>query len=176
VLADLLKAFREQDFPEIRRPIRQVLVNPTISELLEWEQRPALQYACDIETKGKMIDMIGFSRSPSEAIIIPFLTDDLANPHYWSTLGQELAAWQVAQRLLESSVPKIFQNGLYDLQYIARMGIRPRACTEDTMLLHHSLYPEMQKGLGFLGSIYTNEASWKLMRHSKAEESLKRDE
>lgn len=176
VLADLLKAAREQDFPEIRRPSRQVLVNPTLDELLEWERRPALQYACDIETKGRMIEMIGFSRSPSEAIIIPFMTEDLANPHYWPDLRSELSAWAVTKRLLESSTPKIFQNGLYDLQYIARMGIRPQACTEDTMLFHHSLYPEMQKGLGFLGSIYTNEASWKLMRHSKAEEMLKRDE
>jgi hypothetical protein len=43
------------------------------------------------------------------------------------------------------------------------MGLRPANVAEDTMLLHHSLFPELPKGLGFLGSIYTNEASWKLM-------------
>jgi hypothetical protein len=42
------------------------------------------------------------------------------------------------------------------------------------MLLHHALYPEMQKGLGFLGSIYSNEPAWKLLR-GKAEE-LKKDD
>ena len=42
------------------------------------------------------------------------------------------------------------------------------------MLLHHSLFPELQKGLGFLGSIYTNEASWKLMRGQ--DDSNKKDE
>jgi len=66
-----------------------------------------------------------------------------------------------------------YQNGLYDLQYILRMGLRPANCQADTMLLHHSLFPELQKGLGFLGSIYTNEASWKLMRE---QDSNKRDE
>ncbi len=36
--------------------------------------------------------------------------------------------------------------------------------TDDTMLLHHALQPEMEKGLSFLGTIYTSEASWKMMR------------
>jgi hypothetical protein len=40
------------------------------------------------------------------------------------------------------------------------------------MLLHHALQPESEKGLGFLGSVYTNEASWKLMRTS----TIKRDQ
>lgn len=178
-LADLLKAEREHSFAEIVRPTRHVLVNPTLAELREWVTRPALQYGCDIETAGKMIEMIGFSRSPSEAVIIPFIAQTKSwphYPHYWATQDEEREAWEIAKMLLESTVPKIFQNGLYDLQYIVRMGINPKACNEDTMLLHHSLYPEMQKGLAFLGSVYTNEASWKLMRHKTAEEQLKRDE
>jgi hypothetical protein len=32
------------------------------------------------------------------------------------------------------------------------------------MLLHHSMQPELEKGLGFLGSVYTDEPSWKFMR------------
>jgi DNA polymerase I-like protein with 3'-5' exonuclease and polymerase domains len=77
--------------------------------------------------------------------------------------------------LLESPVTKVFQNGLYDLQYIYQMGIRPRNCTEDTMLMHHALYPEMKKGLEFLGSVYTNEASWKLMRKHTNQDQIKAD-
>jgi hypothetical protein len=46
--------------------------------------------------------------------------------------------------------------------------------TADTMLLHHAMYPELPKSLGFLGSIYTNESAWKLMRQDS--EELKRDE
>ena len=32
------------------------------------------------------------------------------------------------------------------------------------MLVHHALYPELNKGLGFLGSIYMNEPAWKHLR------------
>ena len=42
------------------------------------------------------------------------------------------------------------------------------------MLLHHALYPEMLKGLGFLGSIYSEEIAWKSMRTKG--DNLKRDE
>jgi hypothetical protein len=33
------------------------------------------------------------------------------------------------------------------------------------MLLHHALQPESLKGLGFLGSVYTDEGNWKQMRN-----------
>jgi len=42
------------------------------------------------------------------------------------------------------------------------------------MHAQHSLQPEMEKGLGFLGSIYTNEGAWKNLtsfsKSTKAEE------
>jgi DNA polymerase I-like protein with 3'-5' exonuclease and polymerase domains len=81
----------------------------------------------------------------------------------------------LVEALLASAIPKVFQNGVYDLQYLLRMGLTVNNCAHDTMLLHHSLFPEMKKGLGFLASIYSSEASWKLMRHEKAD-TVKRDE
>jgi hypothetical protein len=44
------------------------------------------------------------------------------------------------------------------------------------MLMHHAYQPEMEKGLGFMGSVYTNEGSWKLMRRHRKDETTKRDE
>ena len=44
------------------------------------------------------------------------------------------------------------------------MGITVPHAGEDTMLLHHSLQTEMEKGLGFFGATYTDEPSWKFMR------------
>ncbi len=55
-----------------------------------------------------------------------------------------------------------------------RAGLRPTMCDHDSMLLHHALYPEMLKGLGFLGSIYANDIAWKSMRTKG--NNLKRDE
>jgi len=173
VLADLMKAHRDSGFPEIRRPERYVIVNPDLAQIAEWAQRPATHYAVDIETCARQITMIGFARSRADAIVIPFWGQERGQSHYWQTPEMEVQAWKLVNSLLESEKRKIFQNGLFDLQYILKMGLKPKNCIEDTMLLHHSLFPEMPKGLGFLGSVYTVESPWKLMRHS---ESMKADE
>jgi hypothetical protein len=71
---------------------------------------------------------------------------------------------------------KTFQNGLYDISFLWRSyGLRVRNPEHDTMLLHHALQPESPKGLDFLGSVYTEEASWKLMR-PRGKQTIKRDE
>lgn len=175
VLADLMKAQRERSFPEIIRPERTVLISPTLAEIWAWVKetlaRPPRWLSCDIETGQRRIEMVGFSRSRSDSIVIPFANPDGSS--YWPEASQEVEAWNAVRTLLESPIPKLGQNFLYDLQYLTRMGIRPWNCADDTMLLSHALYPEMPKGLGFLGSIHTGEASWKLMnRHV----STKKDE
>lgn len=179
VVTDLIKAERESHWPEIRRPERQVLISPTLEQLEAWTSdclsNPPPFLASDTETGAGQIKCIGFARSRSDAIVIPFV--DLAHGgSYWPLEWQELAAWKCVQRLLESPIPKVFQNGMYDYQYILKTPIRPRNLLHDTMLLHHSLFPELQKGLGFLGSIYSNEASWKLMARKRKDDELKRDE
>lgn len=176
-VADLIKvALREGQFGEVRRPERRVLINPTIQDVREWLKHPTYSYGVDLETKNKSIEMVGLARSRSEAIVIPLLDKSKPDFSYWSAQDEQ-EIWSLLRwRLEDPSIIKVFQNGLYDLQYfIRRSPVRPRNCSEDTMLLHHSLFPEMQKGLGFLGSLYTNEASWKLWHGAESEE-LKRDE
>lgn len=176
-IADLMKvSSREGKFPEIQRPQRSVLINPTISEVREWLHRPAWRYGVDTETRARMIEMVQLARSPQDAIAIPLIDKSKPGASYWSETD-EREIWSLLRwRLEDPEIVKVFQNGLYDLQYFIRGSpIRPRNCSEDTMLLHHSMFPESQKGLGFLGSIYTNEASWKLWR-GKNQEELKRDE
>lgn len=176
LLADLLKARKERSSAEISRLARSIIVSPSIEEVETWTQttlKSAKLLAPDIETMNGQIRCIGFARSASEALVVPFVRE-LRGGSYWESESHELRAWHSVRTLLESPIPKVGQNFLFDLQYLSRMGIRPRACQHDTMLLHHVLYPEMQKGLGFLGSVYTNESSWKLLR--KHGEELKRDE
>lgn len=129
----------------------------------------------DIETKLKSITCLSFAPNPSESFVIPFYDERKIGNSYWQTLGEEVEWWRFVEEVLSSHIPKVFQNGMYDLQYLARMGLRIRACREDTMILHHAKFPELQKSLGFLGSIYTNEASWKLLR-PRGEDSTKRDD
>ena len=120
--------------------------------------------------------MIGFARSRSEALVVPFVRDD--GTSYWPTESDELTARHFCNSLLSSRIRKVTQNGLYDIQYMLDEGFELRGFDEDTMLLHHSLYPEMLKGLGFLGSIYSSEPAWKLMRGKNVNdtEEFKRDE
>jgi hypothetical protein len=178
VVADLIKAWREAQFPGLVRPRRRVLINPTLAEIIAWVDqmltRPPPFLSCDIETKGRQITCIGFAASRSDALVIPFVNLGVPGGSHWG-LAEERLVWGQVRRLLESPIQKLFQNGMYDLQYILRMGFRPTQCEHDTMLFHHSLFPELQKGLGFLGSIYTNEASWKLMRRFTPD-TEKRDE
>jgi Uracil DNA glycosylase superfamily len=178
-VADIIKAAREAEYPEIIRPERQVLINPTMHDLVSWRDwlldRPPELLSVDIETHGKQISCIGFAWSPSAAIVVPFLDNSKTPPHYWPTKEDEVSVWLIVRSVLESKIPKLFQNGVYDLQYIFRWGMRPQNIAEDTMLLHHSLYPEMRKGLGFLGSVYSNESAWKLLGRPKAD-TVKRDE
>ena len=176
VIADLMKAARESAFPEIIRPVRSVIANPTLEEIAQWFSTAPLLYSVDIETYRKQITCVGFAKSRSNSLVVPFVNSKSQNKNYWPSLAEELTAWLFVKAALESEVPKLFQNGLYDLQYLIRAGIRPRNAIHDTMLLHHSLYPEMEKSLGFLGSIYSNEAAWKMMNRKKLEKSVKANE
>ena len=177
VLADLMKANSERRHAEIIRPARTIHVNPSIEDVEETTQQllafPPKLLSPDIETLNGQIRCIGFAWSRSDALVIPFI-NALDGSHYWFDEETELRAWKCVRALLESEIPKLGQNFLSDLQYLTRAGIRSRNCLHDTMLLHHVLYPELPKSLGFLGSIYTNESAWKLLRRHG--EKLKRDE
>lgn len=176
VVADLMKAKRQAEFSEIRRPQRLVTVNPSLADLEEFVHRlpSAKALAVDIETRNGQITEIGFAPSPSSALVVPFIHS--YNKHYWSQ-EDEVSALRLCKAILQHPIPKIFQNGLYDIQYIWRTWrFAPRNCLHDTMIRHHSLFPELQKGLGFLGSLYTEEPAWKFMRHSKETEGKRDDE
>ena len=179
LVTDLMKARREMEFLEVRRPARRVLINPELSDIRRWVENtlltPPQVLSVDIETGARQIKCIGFGRSREEALVVPFV--DLAKPggNYWPNLPAELEAWRLCELILGSSIPKLFQNGMYDLQYISALGLVTKNCWHDSMLLHHSIFPEMPKALGFLGSIYTSEPAWKLMRTQRAD-TEKKDE
>ena len=171
---DLRKASREASFPEIRRPQRSIWIEPTLEDIIYFKEAyldRAEIIAFDIETAAEQITCIGFAPGPHEALVIPFF-DPRRGGNYWPTQHDEREAWRIVRSILGLPVPKVTQNGLYDVSYLwQRYGITVNNWADDTMLLHHALYPEAQKGLGYLGSIYTNEPAWKTMRKV---ETLKR--
>jgi hypothetical protein len=166
-VADLDKAKRESLTPAFRRPARTLWTYPTLADLEMYEKlyiTPATDLSVDIETWQDQITCIGFAPSANHGIVIPFVSELRPGKSYWPTIEEELEAWNYVRRWLTLK-PSIFQNGLYDMQFLwrsYRIPVPPAA--EDTMLLHHAFQPEMEKGLGFLASVYTNEVSWKFMR------------
>lgn len=176
-IMDLRKAAREALFPEIRRPVRHVWIQPTLADLetfYEDHLLPARRIAFDIETAGDQITCIGFAPSPAIALVVPFSDLRTASGSYWPTPSAERLAWDWVKRVLALPQPKVGQNFIYDMHFLwRRYGITVNNPADDTMLLHHALHPESEKGLGYLGSIYSNESSWKLMRKS---ETIKRDD
>lgn len=177
VIADLMKARVESEYAEIRRPQRKIIINPDFNAIGDFYARAksARGIAVDIETSKGQITCIGFAISRTFSLVIPFVDHRVLDKSFWRTAIEEIEAWKWVQRLLSLPQPKIFQNGLYDLQYLRRMKLTITNCLHDTMLIHHAMHPELLKGLGFMGSIYTNEPAWKLMR-SRGEDNLKADD
>ena len=167
VIKDIAKLRAESLFPEVRRPVRYIHMSPTIPDLYSFYERymkDAGDISTDIETKMGTVTEIGFAPTHDRALVVPFYSRDTPGGNYWATAEEEFAAWQFVKMVCEKH-PMVGQNFCYDLQYLwMKNRIRTMTVADDTMILHHALFPEMEKSLGFLGSIYTNEPSWKFMR------------
>lgn len=178
VIADLMKAKRESEFPDIKRPHREIWIEPSLDDIRRFTSdhiNGCDLLSVDIETSGVRVTCIGFAPSKGLAIVIPFDDPRTKNRSYWSNRQDERKCWALVKSVLEDqSIPKLFQNGAYDISFLWRSyGIKTMGAAEDTMLLSHALQPEALKGLGYLGSIYSDEGSWKFMRPKH--ETIKRD-
>lgn len=178
VIADLMKAAAEAEYAEIRRPEREIWIEPTIEDIQSFITkyiRGCKLLSVDIETSGSRITCIGFAPSANLGIVIPFDDERREGGSYWHDEQSERKAWAYVKLVCEDiSIPKLFHNGLYDITFLYRsMKIKVQGAEEDTMLLHHALQPESLKGLGYLGSVYLQERAWKNMRTK--ETTIKRD-
>ena len=180
MIADLMKAKIESQYPEIRAPDREIWLEPTLEDLPRWwlaYYKPGDTLTFDIETRKGYITCISFSTNAGNGISIPMVDSRKPRGAYWPTPEADLKAMEFIREKLENpSIPKSAQNGLYDIQWLwDRWHIQVLNFEHDTMLLHHALQPELPKGLDFLGSIYTNERAWKTwgprgQDHTKREE------
>jgi uracil-DNA glycosylase len=175
---DFVKAKNEGEFPEIKRIERTIILDPTLSDI-EWFYQEhiltAKRLACDIETNyGEQITCIGFAPNKNLAICVPIYDYRKPTCSFWETIEEELEAWNLIAKILDSPCEKIFQNGLFDMQHLwQNYGIPTRNAGEDSMLLHHSLHPEAPKALDFLGSVYSSEVAWKT--HKPKNKTIKRE-
>lgn len=180
-IADLMKAARESKFPEIRRPHREIWIEPDLDDIRHFINtyiRGCRLLSIDIETSGTRVTCIGFAPSQDRAIVIPFDDERAAGRSYWPTVQLERQCWKlITEVLVDVSIPKLLQNGAYDVSFLWRAcGIKVMGAAEDTMLMHHALQPESLKALDYLGSIYSDEGAWKAeYRRHKKDKTIKRD-
>lgn len=103
---------------------------------------------CDIESvRGTTyIRCMGFAWSPVDAICIFNDATEGIGPNF----GRFLRA------ILSSDVPKTFHNGAFDTHFLRINGIEVTNWDYDTMLMQHSLQPELPLGLAYCTSLYTD--------------------
>ena len=158
IVADLKKAKLESAYPDIRRPERKIIIPTTIAEVIDWASYLMEQpiWAVDIEVMNFEVSAIGFASSQDLAISFP-----LSGQH-WSE-DDECTVWFWMNKLLTSGARKVFQNGIFDISFLLNQcAIHVQPPIEDTMIAHHIMYPDMLKGLGFLGSMYCgSQEFWK---------------
>ena len=179
VIRDFIKAIKEKEYPDVRRPRREIWIEPSLDDVQEFYKSHIVGcrlLSVDIETAGDQVTCIGFSPSPERALVIPFFDFRKRNRSYWPTLSDEREAVRWCAKINgDPEIMKLFQNGMYDIAFLWRSLHMPVfGAMEDTMLAHHALQPESLKGLGFLGSVYTDEGPWKVER--KKTSTIKKDE
>ena len=166
VIGDVTKARREAEYgPELRVPRKRWLIEPEMEDLEAWTEKllGAEEISIDIETGWGQITCIAFAPNIDESICVPFV--DLRRPNrcYWAREA-ERKAWRWVKMICESPGPKKvgqFFAGYDAYWLLAVMGIRTMNLTDDPRLMHHALFPDAPKDLGFLGAAYTNMPAWK---------------
>lgn len=178
VVVDFLKAKRESKFKEIKYDEVKVIIEPTPAEMQDYYNMaktfPAITVDIETSPSRKQITCVGFSNG-TVSIVIPFVDKRKEGYSYYPTVSEEVLAWGFIKAMLELPNCKILQNGMYDITWLWRlMGLSLKGNIDDTMLFHHSLFPEMSKGLDFLGSIYANLPAWKTL-HRRGEYNKRED-
>lgn len=143
-ISDMSVLFSGDLFDEAEVNVRTVSLNEAYEYL-----KDAKEFSFDIETTGfdpysaeADILCIGFSKDGEEAICV-----DVRNTRWRRNDGCNFER-ETLQRILCSKIPKIAQNGKFDVNYIeAVTGIRVKNFNWDTRLMYYVLDENASHGL-----------------------------
>lgn len=145
---DLKRAVEESKDARLILPTRNAITGPSLSTTLDYiaEGYKHDKLSVDIEVYGYTptgtgeIACVGLGFQPDEAICIPFVRS--GGVPYWS-VHDEGRIWRALARLLQApEIKKIGQNLAFEWIYFWLHNIFPANMWIDTMLLHHTLYPD----------------------------------
>jgi len=150
-----------RDFSRLKenseRPKYNFILNPSFQQIIETleflKQKTIiepLECSIDIETGNKTILCIGLAWTLTDAICIPFVENGFIR------LAQEdaIILRMLYELMTHRNFRGIFQNGLFDLQYIHEKWMFIPHIHSDTMITHHSMFSQSQKSLDFIASFY----------------------
>lgn len=137
------------------------LIYPSISQIdqfIDEAVRSPDPLAHDIETTSGETACIGFADTSTTAICIAFRTK---SDQVYST-PEEMHIRRKIQTLYDSNKRFIAQNGAFDMTWQwYKDKLKMRRLWFDTMLAHHTLYPQLPHNLGFLTTQYTDNPYYK---------------
>lgn len=120
--------------------------------------------AFDIETRGHQNVSIAFSSDGVLGSVVP-LDPDWTSEHFSQEFFRLLAS------LFSEHNGLIAQNGIFDITMLLQHFL-VRRLHFDTMVAHHTVYPELPHSLAFLTSVYTKFPYYKWMRTGGSREQF----
>jgi DNA polymerase I-like protein with 3'-5' exonuclease and polymerase domains len=119
------------------------------------------------------VSVCSFAWSANEALSVPLAHLDWRR---WWEPDDEARVLDALRGVLEDPlVPKIAHNWSYELfTWRWKYGIQVRGVCDDTMLKHAAIYPELEKALDVVATIYAKEPYWKDMGDTEDDEQLAR--
>lgn len=145
---DLARALEESKDARFILPVRNAITGPSLGTVLDYIQE-CHKYeilSVDIEVYGYTttgtgeIACVGIGFRDDEALCIPFVRS--GGVPYWG-VSEEARIWVALARLLQDEkIKKVGQNLAFEWLYFWLHNIFPSNMWIDTMLLHHTLYPD----------------------------------
>ena len=126
------------------------------AEFVSWLKEQKL-LALDLETSLGYISCISVTGLDKEHNIKTYVV-----PHI-SPLGvhnQHMTAdcfCRMLKLITQNDIPKIWHHGNYDCHYMLKYNIPPHAINHDTMLMWHSMRPQMPQSLAAVSSIWNED-------------------
>jgi len=163
---DLARAKEEATSPDLNLPRRNLIVcydSGTLGRFCSrYSDRTRYpRVSVDIETIDCIPVCVSLSFVNSESIAFPLLNEVWGMQLCTTPLVDLAYMWQILQEALKDR-DIIGQNFKYDQPKLENLGFRMDGRrVHDTMVMFHTLYPEMPKSLQMITSLFTREPYYK---------------
>lgn len=164
---DIRKACRvyKEGWPEGKENFNLSPTLPEVRRFVDEAIQEQWLLGTDLEATGLNVEYVdivvmGFAWSEEDAIVIPLTAE--GGKQYWSP--QEWPAVVLEINRLFDLGKFMFQNGVgYDIPLLRARGwdFKLKNYVDETMVMHHTINPELPHNIGFMSSVYGRQPYWK---------------